>query len=165
MELKRQYILDVARNVGYETSKSNVRFAIVELSSMKAIEIAAMSDLKINGPGLGRYGQREPGAVLTDEEVIWTDSRCTPIRPGFRMNVRVDDRYPSAFKTASIIQIDRKGGFYFWNIFNGGEKLKTEVIPVQSLLADFRCRSHDGQGIVAHGMRRMMKQQSLLAAE
>lgn len=162
MKLQRRYVLDVIRTVDAQPSRSGVRFALAEISSMKALEIAAMSNLKRNGPAEGRHSAPKPGPIFTEAEIIWTDGKFNRITPGFRCRERMGSHSAGLFAYKSLIAVDKKGGFHFWNIFVNGERVRTPSIDVELLLADFRKTELCDDGFVAPGMRRMLKQQELV---
>ncbi len=161
MTLQRQYVLDVFRTVDAQPSRSGVRFALVEISSMKALEIAAMSNLKSNGTSEGRHSAPKPGPLFTEAEIIWTDGKFNRIKPGFRCRERIGFHSPGIFIYKSLINVDKKGCFNFWSIFHEGERVRTRSIPIECLLADFRKTEACDEGPVAQGMRRLMRQQAL----
>jgi hypothetical protein len=161
MKLQRRYVLDVIRTVDAQPSRSGVRFALVEISWLKALEIAAMSNLKRNGPAEGRHSAPKPGPIFTEAEIIWTDGKFNRITPGFRCRERIGSHSAGIFSYKSLIAVDKKGGFHFWNIFLHGERVKTPCISVDILLADFKKTEFCDEGFVAPGMRRMLKQQEL----
>lgn len=161
MKLQRRYVLDVIRTVDAQPSRSGVRFAIVEISSLKALEIAAMSNLKRNGTTEGRHSAPKPGPVFTEAEIIWTDGKFNRIMPGFRCRERIGSHSAGLFAYRSLVCVDKKGSFHFWNIFMEGERVRTPSIHVDLLLADFRKTEFFDEGLVAPGMRRMLKQKEL----
>ena len=159
MDGKRRYQLDVVRHDG-GTPQCSVRYAFVEIDHMKAMEIGAMSELKRGALTVGRHNRPKTGVVWTQDEVLWTDANLKPVRAGFRISERTDFLSPPSCRYHSLVQIDRKGFFYFWNLFEGNERLRTRLIPVQALLDEFRCHKSNGFE-VAEGMRRLMDQQEL----
>ena len=156
---KRRYQLDVVRHDG-GTPHCSVRYAFVELDHMKAMEIGAMSELKRGALTVGRHNRPKTGVVWTQDEVLWTDGNLKPVHPGFRVSERTDFLSPQTYRYHSLVQIDRKGFWYLWNLFEGNERLRTRLIPVQALLDEFRCHPSNGFE-VAEGMRRLMDQQEL----
>lgn len=154
MHPKRQYMLDVVRGQDGKVPACGVRYAHLQLSYLKVLEIAAASKLKGAQPGVSpRMAQSAP-PVLTEGVVQWLDSQMRPVPTRF------------AFRTehglGSLVAIDRSGGFHLWTLGDGAERLVTPTVPVALIQAEFVHPANLDEH-VAPGIRRVLQQPALPA--
>jgi len=157
-EMRREYMLDVVRMSDRQSLVCGVRYAVVSISYLKAVEVATVAEMK-RGSGISARVHRSCQSVVTDTEVQWLDSGSTVMKPAFRLFENLQTGWNQQTRIVSLIQIDREGGFYLWNAI-GKERVRTPTIPAAALLANFRVAQISG-GYVADGMRVLMKQELL----
>ena len=157
-ELRREYLLDVVRMSDGKSPSCGVRYATLSISYMKAIEVATVAEMK-KGSGVSARVNRSCPAVVNDVEAQWLDTDSKAMKPAFRLFEHLTTGSNLKTRIVTLIQIDRDGGFYLWNMV-GKERVRTLTIPVSALVANFRAAQTSG-GLVANGMRVLMKQELL----
>lgn len=158
MEAYRDYLFDAVRNVDGRPAHCGVRYVQASFSRAILDRMTALASLK---QAMGRV-LLPSKPVFMDGEVLWLKTERSVVTPlcRFSHSADQDDADANVSRYCSIIHVNRRMEFRFWNVFNHSvaERVCTRYIPISLLSRDFQEDRVENPLLAAAGIRRVLKQ-------